>query len=57
MIVVCVITKAITNLGLSKASGPDCIRVVVLKNRDAEILYILAEFFNMCLKEFCLPDY
>ena len=28
----------------------------VLKNCDPELSYILAELFNMCLKEFCFPD-
>ena len=45
-----------TKLDSSKASGPDCILVVVLKNCEPEILYILAEIFNLCLKEFCFPD-
>ena len=44
------------NLDLSKESGPDCIPVVVLKNCEAELSYILAEFFNKCLKESCFPD-
>ena len=44
------------NLDLSKASGPDCIPVVVLKNCEAELSYILAELFNNCLKESCFPD-
>ena len=30
--------------------------MVVLKNCDPELSYILAELFNMCLKEFCFPD-
>ena len=34
-----------------KASGPDCIAVVVLKNCESELLYILAQLFNKCLKE------
>ena len=46
----------ITNLGLSKASGPDCFLVVVLKNCEPEFSYILDELFNMCLKESCFPD-
>ena len=46
----------ITNLDSSKASGPDCISVVVLKNYEPEISYILAELLNMCLKESCFPD-
>ena len=41
--------EVITNLDLSKASGPDCITVVVLKN--SEFSYILAELFNKFLKE------
>ena len=46
----------ITNLDSSKASGPDCISVVVLKNYEPEISYILAELLNMCLKESCFRD-
>ena len=44
------------NLGLSKASGPDCIPVVVIKNYEPELSYILAEPFNKCFKESCFPD-
>ena len=44
------------NFDLSKASGPDCIPVVVLKNCEPDISYILAELFNKCLKESCFPD-
>ena len=44
------------NLDLSKAPGPDCIPVVVLKNCGPELSYILAELFNKCLKESCFPD-
>ena len=51
------VKSVITNLDLSKASGPDCIPVVVLKNCEPEISYILAEVFNMCLKESCFPDF
>ena len=43
------------NLELSKASGPDCIPVVILKNCEAKFSYILAELFNKCLKESCFP--
>ena len=50
------VRKVITNLDLSKASGPDCIPVVVLKNCEPELSYILAELFNKCLKESCFPD-
>ena len=50
------VNKVITNLDSSKASGPDCIPVVVLKNCDPELSYILAKLFNKCLKESCFPD-
>ena len=50
------VNKVIMNLDLSKASGPDCIVVVVLKNGKPELSYVLAELVNMCLKESCFPD-
>ena len=50
------VKKVIMNLDLPKASGPDCIPVVVLKNCEPELSYILAELFNKCLKESCFPD-
>ena len=50
------VRKVVMNLDLSKASGPDCIPVVVLKNCEPELSYILAEPFNKCLKESCFPD-
>ena len=50
------VRKVIMNLDLSKASGPDCIPVVVLKNCEPELSYILAELFNKCLKKSCFPD-
>ena len=43
--------KVIINLDLSKASGPDCIPVGVLKNCEPKLSYILAEHLNKCLKE------
>ena len=51
------VKKVITNLDLSKVSGPDCIPVVVVKNCEPELLSILAELFNICLKESCFPDF
>ena len=45
------VKKVIMNLALPKASGPDCIPVVVLKNCEPELSFILAELFNKCLKE------
>ena len=50
------VRKIVINLNLSKASGPDCIPVVVLNNCEPELSYILAELFNKCLKESCFPD-
>ena len=50
------VKKVIMNLDLSKASGPDGIPVVVLKNCEPESSYILAELFNKFLKESCFPD-
>ena len=44
------------NLDLSKSSGPDCFRVVVLKNCEPELSYMLAELFNKCHEEFRFPD-
>ena len=37
----------ITNLDSSKASGSNCIPVLVLKNSVSKLLYILAEIFNV----------
>ena len=50
------VKKIIMNLDLSKASGPDCIPVVVLKNCEPELSYKLAELFSKCLKDSCFPD-
>ena len=50
------VRKVVMNLDLSKAFGPDCIPVVVLKNCEPELSYILAELFNKCLKKSCFPD-
>ena len=50
------IKKVIVNLDSPKVSGPDCIPVVVLKNCEPELSYILAKLFNKCLKESCFPD-
>ena len=50
------VKKVVTNLDSSKAFGPDCIPVVVLKNCEPELSYKLAKLFNKCLKESCFPD-
>ena len=49
------VKKVITNLDLSKVCCPDCFPVVVLKNCEPELSYVLAELFNKCLKESCFP--
>ena len=47
------VKKVLKNLGSSKASGPDCIPVVVLKNCEPELSYILAELLtSLSLMEF-----
>ena len=50
------VKKVIANLDLSKASGSDCTPVVVLKNCEPELSYILIEVFSKCLKESCFSD-
>ena len=50
------VKKVIMNLDSCKASCPDCIPVVVLKNCEPELSYILTKLFNMHLKESCFPD-
>ena len=51
------VKKVIMKLDLSKASGLDCILVVILRNCEPDLFHILAELFNKCLKESCFPDY
>ena len=43
------VKKVMMNLDMSKASGADCIPVVVLKNYELELSYKLAELCNKCL--------
>ena len=50
------VKKVIMNFDSSKASCPDCISLMILKNHDLELSYILSELFNMCLKESCFLD-
>ena len=50
------VKKVIVTLDSSKVCVPDCIPVVILKNCKPELSYILAELFNMCLKESCFAD-
>ena len=51
-----VVRKVITSPDTSKTSGLDYVPVVVLKNCESELSYILADLFSMCLKESCFPD-
>ena len=44
------VEKSMTNLNLSKVSGSDYFPVVILTNCEAEISYILAAYFSICLK-------
>ena len=50
------VKRVIMNFDLSKGSGPDCVPVVVLKNCDPGLSYILAELFNKYLKQSCFPE-
>ena len=50
------VKKVIMNLALSNASGPECISVVVLKNCEPELSYVLGEIFSKCLKESSFSD-
>ena len=50
------VKKVKMSLDSSKASGDDCIPVVVLKNCEPELSYILAELFNMRLRESYFRD-
>ena len=49
------IEKVIPNLDSSKASSDGCIQLVVLKNCEPELSYIIFEFFNKRMKESCFP--
>ena len=51
------VKKVMTNLDSSKVCSPDFILVVILKNCESELSYILAKVFNMCGKESCFPDH
>ena len=51
------VKKVIMNLEISKASGPDSIPMVVLKNCEPQLSYMLPELFKKCLRESCFPDY
>ena len=52
------VKKVITNLDLSKESGPNSFPLVILKNCEPELSFKTFNFelFNLCLKEFYFPD-
>ena len=50
------VKKVITYLDSSKASRPDYVTVVLLKNCEPDLSNILAKLFIMCLKVSCFPD-
>ena len=50
------VKMVIMNPDLLKASGPDCIPVVIPINWWPELSYVPVELFNKCLKESCFPD-
>ena len=51
------VKKVLTSLDSAKASGPDCIPVLILKNCEAEFSLILTELFSMCLARSCFSDF
>ena len=51
------VEKFITNVDSSKAPGSDYIPVVILKNIEPELSYLLAVLFNMCLKDSSFADF
>ena len=45
------VRMVITKLDLWKVSGPNCVSVVVLKNCESELSYILPELFKTCFPD------
>ena len=50
------VKKILSDLHSAKILGSDCFHVVILKNYEPELSYLLGELFNMCLKESCSLD-
>ena len=50
------VKKVMTNFDLSKASGRDCIEVVVLNKCEPELSVVITELFDKCVKESCFRD-
>ena len=51
------VKNVITNLDSSRAPGPDCIPVLVLKKCEPDFCDVLAEHFNNRLKDSCFTDF
>lgn len=49
--------EATSNLDSSQASGPDHVAVLIPKNFEPELLFIIANHLNMCLKESCFSGF
>ena len=49
--------EAKSNLDSSEESGPDHIAVLTPKNFEPELLFIIANHLNMCLKESCFSGF
>ena len=45
-----------TDLVSSKTSDPDCMPMMILKNFEAKLSYMLADLFNINWKASCFPD-
>ena len=50
------VKMVITNLDSSKVAGPDCIPVVLVRNYEPKLSYMLAELLNKFRKQSCFPD-
>ena len=50
------VSRQVHDLESTKATGPDQVPVVVLKNFSPEISPILEKLFNRCVKEKCVPS-
>ena len=55
-ITVRMVAKAICELDVAKATGPDCIPSIVLKMCSPELSPVLSKLYNKCLSESCFPS-
>ena len=49
--------EAKSNLDSSEASGPDHIAVLIPQNFEPELLFIIVNHLNTCLKESCFSGF